>query len=356
MSELNFAIKLEQREQENSLRKLSLNKGLIDFCSNDYLGHSQLKWQESNEINGAGASRLISGHFPIHEQAEQFIANYHQQESALLFNSGYDANLGLLSCIAQKNDTIIYDSLCHASIRDGIRLSASRSFSFKHNNTKDLKSKIKQSTAQCFVVVESVYSMDGDKAPLQEIEKICQSSNALLIVDEAHATGVYGQKGEGLCNSASTFARVHTFGKSLGCHGAVVLGSKTLIKYLINFSRPFIYTTAIAPNSVSTILQSYKEMQRPQARKQLRDNINLFVEHIDNKNWLVSDSAIQSIIIAGNDSTKKAAKEIQEKGFDVRPILYPTVEKGRERLRICLHSFNKKEDIILLCKLLNQIK
>jgi 8-amino-7-oxononanoate synthase len=355
MSELNLVSKLEEREQTNSLRDLNLDKGLIDFCSNDYLGHSKIKWLENDEIKGASGSRLISGNHPIHEQAEKFIANYHKQEAALLFNSGYDANLGLLSCIAQKNDTIIYDSLSHASIRDGIRLSNSRSFSFKHNDKEDLISKIKQSTGQCFVVVESIYSMDGDKANLKEIEKICKSSNALLIVDEAHATGVFGEKGEGLCNSISTFARVHTFGKSLGCHGAVVLGSANLIKYLINFSRPFIYTTAIAPNSVSTILQSYQHMQTSQATNQLRENINLFVENINHENWLVSDSSIQSILIPGNHNTKKAAKELQEKGFDVRPILHPTVGKEKERLRICLHSFNKKEDIILLCQLLNQI-
>tara|TARA_B110000459_G_scaffold201754_1_gene253160 strand:- start:161 stop:1228 length:1068 start_codon:yes stop_codon:yes gene_type:complete len=355
MSELNFVSKLEEREQTNSLRNLNLDKGLIDFCSNDYLGHSKIKWLENDELKGASGSRLISGNHSIHEQAEKFIANYHQQEAALLFNSGYDANLGLLSCIAQKNDTIIYDSLSHASIRDGIRLSNSRSFSFKHNDKVDLISKIKQSTGQCFVVVESIYSMDGDKANLKEIEKICQSSNALLIVDEAHATGVFGEKGEGLCTSISTLARVHTFGKSLGCHGAVVLGSTTLIKYLINFSRPFIYTTAIAPNSVSTILQSYQHMQTSQATNQLRENINLFVAHINHENWLLSDSSIQSILIPGNQNTKKAANELQERGFDVRPILHPTVEKGKERLRVCLHSFNKKEDIILLCQLLNQI-
>lgn len=346
---------LKKKEQENALRSLSLLPNKIDFCSNDYLGHSKLKWIDNDELNGASGSRLISGNHPIHEQAEKFIANYHQQEAALLFNSGYDANLGLLSCIAQKNDTIIYDSLSHASIRDGIRLSNSRSFSFKHNDREDLLSKIKQSTGQCFVVVESIYSMDGDKANLEEIEEICKSNNALLIVDEAHATGVFGEKGEGLCASISTFARVHTFGKSLGCHGAVVLGSATLIKYLINFSRAFIYTTAIAPNSVSTIIQSYQRMQLSQASNQLRENINLFIKHIKHKNWIKSDSAIQSIIIPGNQNTKKAAKKIQEKGFDVRPILHPTVEKGKERLRICLHSFNKKEDITLLCQLLNQI-
>jgi 8-amino-7-oxononanoate synthase len=347
--------KLEKRIQDGSLRKLQFNKNLIDFCSNDYLGHSKLKWQETEQLKGAGASRLISGHFPVHEKAEKFIANFHQQKAALLFNSGYDANLGLLSCIAQKNDTIVYDNLSHASIRDGIRLSNSRSFSFKHNNTEDLEIKIKQSSGQCFVVVESVYSMDGDKAPLQEIEKICQKNKAHLIVDEAHATGVYGQKGEGLCHSLSTFARVHTFGKSLGCHGAVILGDTELINYLINFSRPFIYTTAIAPSTVSTILQSYHKMENSQSLVFLRNNINLFINHIKNDNWLKSDSAIQCIIVSGNENCKKAAKQLQEKGFDIRPILSPTVEKGKERLRICLHSFNNKEDIVSLCQLLNQL-
>lgn len=355
MSELKFVNKLEEREQSNSLRKLYPNKNLIDFCSNDYLGHANLKWQENDELKGASGSRLISGQHPIHEKAEKFISEYHNQESALLFNSGYDANLGLLSCIAQKDDTIIYDNLSHASIRDGIRLSNSRSYSFKHNDTNDLIQKISQSTGQVFVVVESIYSMDGDKAPLEEIEKICKSHKALLIVDEAHATGVFGQRGEGLCSSLSTFARVHTFGKSLGCHGAVVLGSSVLKKFLINFSRPFIYTTAIAPSSVSIILQSYKKMEDSQSRIKLRENINLFIKHVNNKNWLRSESAIQSIIVPGNDNVKNTAKKLQNNGFDVRPILSPTVEKGKERIRICIHSFNKKENIISLCHLINHL-
>jgi 8-amino-7-oxononanoate synthase len=355
MSKEYITSKLKNRIQDGSIRKLQFNKGLIDFCSNDYLGHSKLNWQKNNESKGASGSRLISGHHPIHEKAERFIANYHQQEAALLFNSGYDANLGLLSCITQKNDTIIYDSLSHASIRDGIRLSNSRNFSFKHNNTEDLKLKIKQSSGQCFVVVESVYSMDGDKAPLQEIEQLCISNNAYLIVDEAHATGVYGEKGEGLCGSLTTFARIHTFGKSLGCHGAVILGNTSLIDYLINFSRPFIYSTAIAPSSVDYILQSYQQMENTQAINILRKNIRLFIENIDHDNYLKSDSAIQCIIIPGNDNCKKAALELQKKGFNILPILSPTVEKGKERLRICIHSYNNKEDIILLCQLLNQL-
>ncbi len=346
---------LKKREQKNSLRSLFLRSNLIDFCSNDYLGHANIKWKENDESNGASGSRLISGQHPIHEKAEKFISEYHKQESALLFNSGYDANLGLLSCIAQKNDTIIYDNLSHASIRDGIRLSNSRSYSFKHNDTKDLIQKISQSTGQVFVVVESIYSMDGDKAPLVEIEKICKSHKALLIVDEAHATGVFGQRGEGLCSSLSTFARIHTFGKSLGCHGAVVLGSSVLKKFLINFSRPFIYTTAIAPSSVSIILQSYKKMEDSQSRIKLRENINLFIKHVNNKNWLRSESAIQSIIVPGNDNAKSTAKKLQNNGFDVRPILSPTVEKGKERIRICIHSFNKKENIISLCHLINHL-
>ena len=159
----------------------------------------------------------------------------------------------MLSSVPQKGDVIIYDQLSHASIRDGIRLSFASSFSFLHNDVDDLEKKLSaaaKSSQNIFVVTESVFSMDGDMAPLNEISKLCEKYNAALIVDEAHATGIIGEKGEGLVQhldlQQKCFATLHTFGKACGCHGAVILGSKQLKKYLINFARPFIYSTALA--------------------------------------------------------------------------------------------------------------
>ncbi len=241
--------KIEERKSAGSLRQLKLVRGMVDFCSNDYLGlASLLKVGNPGLQLGSTGSRLLAGNYPLIEEVEMEIAEFHQSEAGLIFNSGYDANVGLLSCVAQKNDTIIYDSLSHASIRDGVRLSFAQSWAFNHNDLVDLEKKLQLATGQLFVVTESVFSMDGDKAPLVEIVELCKTYKAALVVDEAHATGIIGDKGAGLVQAMGLqqhcLARVHTFGKALGCHGAIVLGSKILRTYLINFARSLIYTTA----------------------------------------------------------------------------------------------------------------
>ena len=347
--------KLKNREDENALRTLKYNEGLIDFCSNDYLGFAtekEIHILDKELANyGATGSRLISGNHKITEETEDFIANFYQSESALIFNSGYNANIGLFSALPQRNDTIIYDELIHASIRDGIKLSNATSFSFKHNNIEQLEIKLKKASGNVYVAVESIYSMDGDAAPLIEILDICNKYDAALIVDEAHAVGVYG-KGKGLCAELGiendVFARVVTFGKAYGCHGAAVLGNKLLRDYLINFSRAFIYTTALPLHSILTIRKAHHFLNQNLDRiEKLKSNIECFQHLTFNFKLLTlnSQSAIQCIIMPGNDKVKKIAAQIQGKGFDVRPILSPTVPKGQERLRICLHSFNTIEQI-----------
>ncbi|MBL4654010.1 MAG: aminotransferase class I/II-fold pyridoxal phosphate-dependent enzyme, partial [Flavobacteriales bacterium] len=243
--------KLENRKGENALRSLKTVNGLIDFSSNDYLGFARdfAVLNHSVGVGGSTGSRLLTGNSIEAEELEAFIAEYHNAEAGLLYNSGYDANIGLLSCVPQRGDTVIYDELSHASIIDGIRLSRAESFKFKHNNLEHLETRLKSAKGNVFVVVESVYSMDGDFSPLQELINLKQKFDFNLIVDEAHATGLFGKKGEGRCVELGiqneVFARVHTYGKALGCHGAIVLGSETLRSYLINFSRSFIYTTAL---------------------------------------------------------------------------------------------------------------
>ncbi|HSZ87093.1 MAG TPA: aminotransferase class I/II-fold pyridoxal phosphate-dependent enzyme, partial [Puia sp.] len=256
--------KLAERKDLNAYRQLQLPKNKIDFFSNDYLGISKAKLLSAVDgqlSTGSTGSRLLSGNYPLIEETEKMIATFHDAESGLIFNSGYDANVGLVSCIAQRGDTILYDHLSHASIRDGMRLSFAQSFSFVHNDTEDLEKKLKAAQGNIFVVTESVFSMDGDIAPLKIISELCEKYNANLIVDEAHATGVVGEKGEGLVQQLNLqekcFARMHTFGKALGCHGAVILGSETLKNYLINFSRAFIYTTSLPEISVEAIKNSY---------------------------------------------------------------------------------------------------
>ena len=354
MLEENLQNALDIRASENSLRKLKISEGMVDFCSNDYLGFAMKEWGAKGEF-GSGGSRLISGTHKVHEEFEGWLAKFHGAKAALLFNSGYDANLGLFSTVPKKGDTVIYDQLCHASIRDGLRLSAARSFSFKHNDVEDLKKRLGQATGQVFVAVESVYSMDGDSAPLVEIANVCEEHRANLIVDEAHATGVFGKSGKGLCQElgVEAFARVHTFGKALGGHGAVVLGSKVLREYLVNFCRPFIYTTALPPQSVRHVWEAYKSLEDCSEKTMLKDNIVAFKEGFSGSGLIESESPIQCVVIGGNDRCKKVTGELQKFGLDVRPILYPTVEEGKERIRICLHSFNSKTEIAQLCELLN---
>ncbi|HET8829328.1 MAG TPA: pyridoxal phosphate-dependent aminotransferase family protein, partial [Pelobium sp.] len=222
--------KLQERKQQNSLRELhQYPEGLADFCSNDYLSFAQsishkkkiqlLLDAHPNTKNGATGSRLISGNTKFTEELEQKIADFHQAEAALIFNSGYDANLGLLSCIAQRGDTIICDELIHASLIDGARLSLANRYTFAHNDLAALEEKLKQSKGNIFVVTESVFSMDGDCAPLVDINELTNKYGANLIVDEAHALGVFGKNGEGLIQHLNlqnkVFARVYTFGKAL---------------------------------------------------------------------------------------------------------------------------------------------
>jgi 8-amino-7-oxononanoate synthase len=370
--------KLEQRTTNNSLRKLSLPNSLIDFASNDYIGlaksetifnktHSYLI---ENKIiqNGATGSRLLSGNHKVYQEAENFLAKFHQSESALIFNSGYDANVGFFGAVPQRNDIILFDELSHASIRDGIQLSNTKSYKFQHNDFEDLERLIQnlkpktQDLTTIFIVTESVFSMDGDTPNLEELVQISNKYGCNLVIDEAHALGVFGDCGEGLIQMLglqdAVFARIVTFGKGLGCHGAAIIGSYELKNYLVNFARSFIYTTGLSPHSVATILIAYQHLEiEKKALEILRENINHFNQE---KNilglkpmFVRSKSAIQSAIIPGNQNVKLIADQLQEKGFDVKAILSPTVPEGQERLRFCLHSYNSKEEISEVLKLLS---
>ena len=362
--------KLQERKEQHAFRSLKLPKrNLVDLCSNDYLGIATNQLIRNDHADstkkasktGSTGSRLLSGNYEKIEEAENRIASFHQAETALIFNSGYDANLGLLSCVPQRNDMIIYDSLSHASIRDGLRLSFANSLSFQHNDLEDLEKKLKGQATNAgkniFVVTESVFSMDGDLAPLKEMEMLCDKYQANLIVDEAHATGVIGENGEGLVQQLKLqdkcFARVHTFGKAVGTHGAVVLGSTALKEYLVNFSRSFIYTTALPESSMDHILQAYEIFPGLQEeRKTLATLAEAFQSLAFKYQKLNSFTPIQGIIIPGNEMARAAAEMLQLNKLDIRAILYPSVPKGMERLRIVLHSFNTVEQIILLEDLL----
>lgn len=378
----NLIQKLENRKQNNSLRKLPVFNNLVDFSSNDYIGFSKSEsifkqthaYLLENEIfqNGASGSRLISGNHSLYQIAETFIAEFHDAESALIFNSGYDANVGFFSAVPQRNDVILYDELSHASIRDGIVMSNAKSYKFNHNDFEDLERLIVKfqssitgldgpNPINIYIVTETVFSMDGDSPNLEELVALSEKYNCYLVVDEAHTLGVFGEKGEGLTQYLQLhnriFARIMTFGKGLGCHGSVILGSTDLKEYLVNFARSFIYTTGLSPHSVATILIAYQQLQiEKETIEKLRQNIVLFNQQ---KNLLGlkpmfvrSKSAIQSAIVPGNENAKQLAQQLQDKGFDIKAILSPTVPEGQERLRFCIHSYNSEEEINQVLELL----
>ncbi len=352
---------LDSREKAHRLRRLRYSTDLIDFCSNDYLGFARsadlknmslMAWERmENAGNGATGARLLSGNLAYTEETEAVIAKFHRSEAALIFNSGYDANLGLLSSLAQRGDTLICDELIHASLIDGSRLSHAHRLKFKHNDLTDLEKKLKLGKGNLFVIVESIYSMDGDQAPLQEISQLCQQYQAHLIVDEAHATGVFGAYGVGLVAhlglEEKVFARVVTFGKALGCHGAAVLSAGIVRSYLINFARSFIYTTALAPYQIAVIRTAYHLLQKEDFSIQIQSLISTFRASAQNKGipLLPSNSCVQGVLFSDEPSAHKAASHLQLQGFDVRPIVSPTVPIGKERLRICLHLFNTPNEI-----------
>lgn len=367
---------LQARQAKQLFRELRvLPSTFTDFSSNDFLGlarNGALDKAVADELEktalphcGSAGSRLISGNTAYGEQLEKELAVFYHTESALIFNSGYDANLGLLSSIAGRHDTILYDQYCHASIHDGIRLSlAGVKFSFRHNDLTDLEKKLKHAQGNIFIVAESVYSMDGDTAPLEELAALAQKYQAALIIDEAHASGVFGLQGEGLVQSKQlqdrVFARIHTFGKALGCHGAVVVGSAILRNFLINFSRSFIYTTALPLHSLAAIRCAHQLMP---VSEPLREKLWTLVAYFEEQCSRLKDeyiircgkSAIQSIVIGGNERTRSVSTHLQAQGLDVRAILSPTVPEGTERLRICLHSYNTKEQIDHLLTELNHV-
>jgi 8-amino-7-oxononanoate synthase len=350
--------KLQEKKDTDALRMVRVSGNCADYFSNDYLGITKNKRIEERlrgmEFpHGSTGSRLLAGNYSLIEEVEKKIARFHDSETALIFNSGFDANFGLLACIAGKGDLVICDKLSHASIRDGIRQSFADALSFAHNDLDDLEKKLKKRKGNCFVVTESVFSMDGDTAPLIEIAGLCGRYGANLIVDEAHATGLIGNRGEGLVQFLNLqdhcFARIHTFGKALGCHGAAILGSRLLRDYLINFCRPFIFSTALPPVAAAAINSSYDIFpEMTDEREFLKTLIRLF----DLPGFRKSNTAIQCIIIPGNKQVRQISGNLLEFNIDVRPILYPTVPLGEERLRIALHCFNSVEETKKLISIL----
>jgi 8-amino-7-oxononanoate synthase len=365
--------RLQQRHKENNFRSLKLLPGLVDLYSNDYLGFARdtdLKESVDSELaqlhipgSGSTGSRLLSGNSEYALSLEGLLANFYHSPAALIFNSGFDANYGLLSSLPYRGDTILYDELVHASIHDGIRNSKASATVFAHNNLLQLEEKLGQATGLKYVVVESVYSMDGDFAPLTQLSSLCKKYDAGLIVDEAHATGIFGPNGEGrvveLGLENECLAVIHTFGKAIGAHGAVILCNDDLKQFLINYCRPFIFSTALPVHTLAAIKCAHQLLpavinRRTHVFSLIRQFKQDFVPN-HNMQLIPSYSPVQSVVVAGNSRVKEYANTIQSAGFDVRPILYPTVPKDSERIRICLHSFNTVDELHSFAGVLNSL-
>ena len=354
--------KISQRVAQNSLRKLGKENLFIDFSSNDYLGFAksevifnkthQFLVDNNSKVNGATGSRLLSGNHKLYTEVEKQLAKLHNSETALVFNSGYDANIGFFASVPQRGDIILYDEFIHASIRDGIQLSNAKSFKFKHNDLthlEELLKRVHQNDIEIYVITESVFSMDGDSPDLIAISQLInKQTNTHLVIDEAHALGVFGF---GLIQKLQlenvVFARIITFGKGLGCHGAAILGSEQLQQYLVNFARSFIYTTGLSPHALATIKIAYEELAFSNSLEKLQENIQHFISESNRLqlNFIESTSAIHCCVISGNERVKNIALQLQKSGFEVKPILSPTVPLNQERLRFCLHAYNSKEEV-----------
>ncbi len=355
--------KLEQRKAEGNFRSLKVLPNAIDFTSNDYLGMSrnplfakeverECAVQQFDKV-GATGSRLLTGNNAYIELIESEIASFHQSPACLIFNSGFAANYGLLSAVPGQGHLLLMDEMVHASIHDGARASKAEKLFFKHNDLADLERLLAaENGKQKFVVVESLYSMNGVIADLTAISALCEKYHAHLIVDEAHATGVIGVQGEGVVQSLGlsdkVFARIVTFGKALGAHGACVLGTDTLRSFLINFCRPLIFSTGLSFHSLACIRVAYQLFPKMQnERNKLNANIAYFRTFSDKTSYrfLDSQTPIQGLLIAGNEEVVACSAYLEKKGIDARPIRYPTVAKGAERIRICLHSYTTFEEI-----------
>ncbi|MCE4064640.1 pyridoxal phosphate-dependent aminotransferase family protein [Chryseobacterium gleum] len=360
-----FKESLDKRKEEGTLRHLRLRSDGIDFYSNDYLGFAKSKELQSlllqkvtenpQLLSGSTGSRLISGNSDIVVSVENEIAQKHHFESALLFPSGYNANLALFSTLPSRHDTVIVDEQIHRSVHDACKLSNAKKLKFKHNDTEDLENILRRQEGHCYIAIESLYSMEGDFALLQEITSIASKYKASLIVDEAHAFGVFGY---GLIEKYQlqhqVSAAVITYGKALGSHGAAILCNETVKSYLINFASPFIYTTSAQDFQWMSIKTGYEFLdQNHELAEKLKNNVKVFRSR-NLQSPSAETSPVQAIVIPDNQRLKALQNTLSEEGFLTYAIYSPTVKEGSERLRICLHSFNTEEEIIKLTGIIKE--
>jgi 8-amino-7-oxononanoate synthase len=358
---------LERRHQRRSLIEIQGT----NFCSNDYLGlsvHPALREaiiasvQKAPRVGGTG-SRLLSGHTEEWSALEEEFARFAGTEAALFFGSGYAANVGLLSSVVSTDDVVYSDVLNHASLIDGMRLSGARKVIYSHLDLGSLEESLHRdagSARRRLIITESVFSMNGDVAPLREIASLAEKYGAALIVDEAHATGVHGPEGRGLAFAneilRNTLATVHTCGKALASAGAFVCGPAVLKDHLINHARTFIFSTALPPYFVGQIRAALALARAMEAeRLRLLDRAANLIRTLQNQGFDTAGSASQivPVVLGTNEDTLQAAEHLQHEGFAVRAIRPPTVPEGRSRLRLSLTAQIAQEELARLADCLS---
>ncbi|WBU28159.1 8-amino-7-oxononanoate synthase [Rhodopseudomonas palustris] len=343
-------------------RKLQPRAG-VDFTSNDYLGlaeSDELRQAAANAVArgvpiGAGGSRLLRGNHEEHEALEAEAADYFGAESALYLGGGFSANHAIFATLPQRGDLVLYDELIHASVHEGMRRGRATCESVPHSDIDAFDARLRQWRAsggrgRAWISVESVYSMDGDSPRLDELVAVADRHDAILVIDEAHATGVAGPEGRGLAASFEGRANVitlHTCGKALGTMGGFVLGPKIVRDFLVNRARPFIFATAPSP-LIAAVTRAALDISRtrPERRERLASLVAFADRELKQRCGITSSgSHILPIIVGANSTAVALAASLQRRGFDVRAIRPPTVPEGTARLRIAL-SANLSEDVI----------
>lgn len=345
--EWRLAARLADLREAGLYRTLCPPNG-IDLCSNDYLGLSQHPLVKSRmaaavEHEGAGStgSRLLRGERTCFTHVEQSFATFKQTERSLYFSSGYLANVAVLTTFPEAGDVIFSDERNHASLIDGVRLSRAEKIVFPHNDAAGLERLMRECAGggQKFVVVESLFSMDGDEAPLAEYAALCRKFDAALIVDEAHAVGIYGERGSGLIEArgvaSDVFVSVNTAGKALGVGGAFVAGSGNAIEYLIQRGRPFVFSTAPPPALADALEASLEVIEKEPERRQ---RLLARAAELRSRLGVAGTSQIIPVILGENERALTVARALQAAGFDVRAIRPPTVPEDSARLRISVNQ------------------
>lgn len=368
-----FHQQLDRLDRAGRKRALIIPPGK-DFSSNDYLGLARSTFLKDAAhtaldigiAHGSGGSRLLGGNHPEHEALEAFAAEQYGAESALFFSTGYAANLALFSTLPQTGDLVLHDALIHASSHDGMKLGRAETQSFRHNDLDDLTGQIMAyrkngGTGTIWIAAESLYSMDGDQAPLREISQIAERHDAVLIIDEAHAVGVFGEGGVGLSGALKNQDNVivlRTCGKALGVEGGLITMPNVLRDFLINRGRAFIFSTAPSPLTAHLVHQAIRYIAENQSlQRKLQDHIKVAEKQLGPLCPASrSGSQIFPVIIGKDKAAVQIAAYLQQMGFDVRAVRPPTVAAGTARLRLSLTLNVSQEDITSLAGALNEAR